>query len=1091
MRSRLVQLVLILFLAACASRPLPPETPRGTRPLTAGARQQLQREWQDEHGTIPPDAFARAWAQARQLRADAAIEPDVAGIGRDSWTWLGPGNIGGRIAALHITQSGTMFAASVGGGLWRSVNAGETWQPIDDFLAVLSTTTLATDPTNPSILYAGTGEGFGNAGAIRGAGVFKSTDGGTTWTQIAATATEDWYTVNWLAIAPNGTTLLAATTAASGGIWRSTDSGTSWTKVAEGADIGYIEIHPNDATKAIASTLGGQALYSIDGGVSWSASESITSNKRVQLAYARNNPSVVYASVDEEGGHLWRSTDGGVTYSKVNGGTNYLSSQGWLHNAIWVDPTNANTLVVGGLDLWRSTDGGTTLTKISQWQKSPESSHGDQKVIVSSPGFNGTSDKTVYVGNDGGIYRTQDIYTVEPLGGWQPLNNNLGVTQFYSVAGNPTSGVLVGGTQDNGTIRYSGDAQKWTPMFGGDGGYCAADPTDTNVFYGEYVYLTVHRSEDGGNWKADDIYGQYYSWDGEKWEKLNRTNPVSEAKSGTANFIAPFLLDPNNPNRLLAGARSLWITDNAKKSNKEGGPDWRTIKPPAGETSSNNITAIAVAPGTSDKIWVGHGNGEIYRTLNGLAATPEWSRAGAGTLPARSVLSMTVDPRDANVVYATFGGFAADNVWKTSDGGATWRSISAGLPSAPARSLAVHPQSSNWIYLGSEVGIFASEDGGTTWKMPHDGPANVAVRQLIWMNSDLVAATFGRGVYRATITPASAKSRECYALELTTSGPGGVLADVEPDCDFQRGYRAGTVVTLRAYGGLQSWSGDAGGSDNSVRVLMNAPRRVSAIFSNEVCYGLNITVLPASSGTVTASPSPNCGSQYTASTIVVLHAEPSGVFAFGGWDGDAGGGEPVETVEMDANRSVTAIFALAAGNDDQNTAFDLTPHLADGALYSLLIDTSNASNSATDPTLCEAGKSGKTVWFRVVPGKDGVLDIDTDGSTYDTSLAVWEVESDGDLVNEGCDDDSDNESNADDGGTVDYGDGISEEQVSYMTVTVRKGLTYYIEVGDATEPEELPVEYTRGGDPGDVPEGGLLVLHSQLRSGGKRRGVRH
>ena len=1070
MRAFASLLPVALVLAACATQP----PVRGTRPLLNGAVEQLRREWQDERGAIPPDAFLRAHEQRTRVPVE-----DVAGITRDSWTWLGPGNIGGRIAALQVSGGGNLLAASVGGGLWRSSNDGASWEPVDDFLAVLSTTTLATDPANPNVIYAGTGEGFGNAGAIRGAGVFKSIDGGKTWSQLASTTTDDWYSVNWLTVA--GSTLLAATSkSGNGGIWRSTDDGASWSKIVEGADVGYVAFHPADPARAIASTRSGQALYSIDGGASWSASESISSSKRVQVAYARSKPGVVYASVDENGGELWRSNDGGVTYTKVNSGDRFLGDQGWVHNAIWVDPTNADTLVLGGLDLWRSRDGGQTLTKISEWQKSPESAHGDQKVIVNGPGFNGNSNATVYVGNDGGIYRTQNIYLVEPLGGWQPLNNNFGVTQFYGIAGNPITGALVGGTQDNGTLRYTGDAQNWTPMYGGDGGYVAADPLDPNYFYGEYVNLAIHRSEDGGNWKADDIYGQYYSWDGEKWMKLSRENPIAEAKSGTANFIAPFLLDPNNPNRLLAGARSLWITDNAKKSNKDGGPDWRAIKDPAGQTSANNITAIAVAPGKPEEIWVGHGNGEVYRTTSGLAATPAWTRRGAGTLPSRSVLSLAVDPRDSTIAYATFGGFSANNVWKTIDGGATWTSISSGLPSAPARSLVIHPQSSNWIYLGTELGIFASDTGGATWRVPQDGPANVAVRQLIFLGNDLIAATFGRGVYKAAVTTASAKSFDCYTLDLEIRGPGGVTPDVAPNCGEQRGYRAGTAVTLRARGGLRSWTGDASGNEHSIRIVMNQDHHIGAIFENDVCFALDVNIVPQLSGNVVLEPEPNCDDGYYAGTIVKLEALPSPGFAFGGWDGDAAGPEPVETIEMDQDRAATAIFALPATNDDPSTAFDLTQALARGDLYSLLADTSSASNSAADPYTCEGGKSGKTVWFKFTPPASGILELDTDGSNFDTTLVVWEVEGDGDLVTSGCDDDSDNETKADDNGGVEYEDGVSEEQLSYMAVYVIKGLRYFIEVGDATEPEELAEDEVRGEDPGDEPEGGLLVLHSQF-----------
>lgn len=390
---RLAASLLLLFTACAHVTSSPRSSTHGRRPLANGAYEQLRREWQDENGVIPGDAFARAQEQIRRMRALSDVTTLVAGISRNSWSWLGPGNIGGRIAAIYISPSGTMFAASTGGGLWKSTNSGATWQPVDDFIANLSITSIAADPTNASILYAATGEGFGNGGAIRGAGVFKSIDGGSVWSQLSSTATDDWYSVNWLTISPDGKTILAATTGQvnAGGIWRSADAGATWTKTADGADVGVVEFHPTDPNRAIASTRGGQAVYSTDGGATWNVAGGIGANGRVQVAYARKNPAIVYASVDDNKGELWKSADGGQSYSQVNSGTRFLGDQGWIHNAIWIDPTNENTLVLGGLDLWRSTDGGRTLTKISKWQKAPDnSSHGDQKVIVNSTTFNGS-----------------------------------------------------------------------------------------------------------------------------------------------------------------------------------------------------------------------------------------------------------------------------------------------------------------------------------------------------------------------------------------------------------------------------------------------------------------------------------------------------------------------------------------------------------------------------------------------------------------------------------------------------------------------------------------------------------------------------
>ena len=168
-------------------------------------------------------------------------------------------------------------------------------------------------------------------------------------------------------------------------------------------------------------------------------------------------------------------------------------------------------------------------------------------------------------------------------------------------------------------------------------------------------------------------------------------------------------------------------------------------------------------------IWVGHNNGDIFTTTNGLASSPSWTKAddGSPALPNRFVTRIVVSPTDARTAYAMFGGFAADNLWRTTDGGASWTSITGQLPQAPIETLAVHPKNSRWLYVGTEIGIFTSEDGGATWTVPHDGPANVSVKELFWLGTTLYAATFGRGLYKIDISNAAGKMAEaCYTLTI-------------------------------------------------------------------------------------------------------------------------------------------------------------------------------------------------------------------------------------------------------------------------------------------------------------------------------------
>ena len=747
-----------------------------------GAFQFRRLQMQDEKGEIPLDGLVKARQQVALMKIEQQkrikTQPQSrtpkrilgAGIAPDSWTWLGPGNIGGRMRSIviHPTNTNTMWVGSAGGGIWRSDNGGGGWQPVDDFIANLAVSTMVINPANASVMYAGTGElfagSFSNPGGafspdgLQGAGVFNSTDGGLTWNQLpntnpavcpapATPANCPWLYVNRLAISPNGSTILAATGT---NIQRSVNAGASW--AVGGGVVGTfldIDFHPTNNQQAIASA-SGAAAFSTNGGAFWTfANFTPAITGRVELAYApsTSNPATVYALVDQNFGDVYRSTDGGQNYTRVNTGTNFFltpgpppSSQGNYDNIIWVNPQDATLIIVGGIDLWRSTNSGATFTQISRWQSAPVSSaHADHHMIVAHPGFNNTTNRIAYFGNDGGIYRANDASTVAQTSGWTQLNNNLGITQFYGAAGNflefggILSPVIIGGTQDNGTLVYTGSTN-WAIGKGGDGGYCAADPIDP-VFYGEYVYLTIYRNAGGSPF----VYGDIYFGIGDA------------NNAATANFIAPFILDPNNSNTMLAGGLSLWRSNDVKSFIPA--PTWAAVPKP--NPNSSLISAIAVSPSTSTVIAVGHNNGDIFLTFNGTDVAPSWSKIDTANLPNRFVTRLTIDhTRSPAWVYATFGGFTGDNVYRTTNFGASWNDITgpaaSGLPNVPVRSLVFHPGNANLLYVGTEIGVFTSDNAGATWELPQDGPANVSVDELFWLGGDLIAATHGRGLYRAS-----------------------------------------------------------------------------------------------------------------------------------------------------------------------------------------------------------------------------------------------------------------------------------------------------------------------------------------------------
>jgi photosystem II stability/assembly factor-like uncharacterized protein len=729
----------------------------------------------DESGGVKESGLAQALVQLDSARARGAARRNVAGVpvgstvespillataglvGGARWQSLGPGNVGGRTRSLvvHPQRPDTIWAGSVGGGLWRTDDGGVSWNPVDDFMANLAVTCMVMHPQDPDTLYAGTGEGFDNADALRGAGVFM-TDDGAAWRQLASTNRPEFQRINRLAISMSGATLLVGTP---DGIWRSDDPDhLQWEQVLH-EPVADVKCDPADEDRAVAGGhRTGIAYFTSDGGRTWSVAEHGPEpwGGRIEVAYAAADSSVVYASIDIDNGQIWRSSDGGQTYvrratTRADGTPiAYLADQGWYDNVIWAgDPDDSGLVIVGGIDLWRSTDAGDTLVDISLWYVAG-SAHADNHGIVSDAGF-GAANRRVYFTNDGGVFRADDVDTVgnDPnrTDGWTELVNTYEVTQFYSGAGNADTGVIIGGAQDNGTVLYDPNdprpSENWRTIYGGDGGWCAADPTDSNYLYGEYVYLNIHRNHTGGAADSEFISGNY--WDGvaRRWRWKPAPYTIDDARTQRALFIAPFVLDPNNADRLLAGGTSLWRTNNAKAPNTNAtGPKWERIKTSAGSP----ISALAVARGNSDVIWVGHERAEIFRTSNGTANFPAWSRVGSA-LPRRYCTSIVIDPNDSATVYVTFGGYSHGNIWKTADAGATWKDLGGSLPEAPIRAVAIHHSRRDFIYIGTEVGVFASENGGMTWSPTNEGPTNCSVDDLFWLGTRLICATHGRGMF--------------------------------------------------------------------------------------------------------------------------------------------------------------------------------------------------------------------------------------------------------------------------------------------------------------------------------------------------------
>ncbi len=1025
-----------------------------------GANQHWQQVLANDDGEIPVDAWFQAQGQIAALKAaEGGITPSDAGISKDNWQWIGPGNVGGAITDIifhpQFGQSGNekMWASSAGGGLWKSDSGGKAWAPINDFLPYMAVTSMMIDPNSPENMYAGTGDqlnGYISGDkAVPGSGILKSTDGGDTWAPLASTSpTSDasWNSVNEMAMASDASYMLVAhaSTGTPRHISRSTDGGVTWTKVlTDGSWIADVHIHPTDPTQAIAATMDGKSWYSTDNGVTWNAATGWPGGGRIEMAYSTDAApnTTVYANLNVNKGELWKSTDGGQSFSQVNTGTGYLGNQGYIHTSIWVDPNNSNNVVVGGFEVWRSTNGGTNLTKITKYapNKSP---YADQRVATSPPG----NSSLVYLGSDSGIWRTQDISSAAQFSGWESMINNLGVTRYYGLAVNQ-NGVVLGGTQDSGDNLFVGNPQKWQWIGFGDGGYAAADQTDPNYLYGEYIYLQIRRTSNGGKSRMESIHAPVV-WRvvNGAWQKFGgAANPLQDAVDEKANFIAPFMLDPNASNRLIAGGDRLWRSNNAKEpvrlvGNTAQGPQWFPIK----ESIGSNISSIDVATGNSDLIWVGHNNGSIYKTTNGTADTPTWNQVDGGTLPSRFNTRITIDPNDTSgdTVYVTFGGFSSSNLWKTTNGGTNWTDISSGLPSIPLFDVLVYPGNANWLYVATEMGIYTSENGGTSWSSSSDAPANVRVTDMTWQTvsgkSTLYVSTYGRGIYKSEVDTSGGGSPTCYTLTINVSpaDSGQISQSPPPNCNNGTQYTEGTSVTLTPAGTdgavFQNWDGID--TSKSLDITMNSDQSVDANFTQgEVCYTLTTEVSPTDGGTVNVSPAPTCsdGTRYKAGTSVTLTAEPGFDFntfedyVFGRWTGNVQAANNPVSLVINKDETVTAGFTKPANNDGFGDADDFNDWLntddffarsATGNLISptnvfttVAVNTSNASQDNTDPTGCEGGAGSASVWYKFTPPTTGTLTIDTTGSQYDTSLTIFEGSELNSLSEIECDDDSEDD----------------------------------------------------------------------------------
>ncbi len=792
-------------------------TPKRADEPDKALRYFLQKRLPEGETELPVEKYFEAMEVMQQMQVHSTVDnrmvsrselrqlqgaPDQQKLG--TWTALGPGNIGGRTRAIliHPQDPNIMYAAGVAGGVWKSTNAGQSWTPIADLLANIAVCSMAFDPKNPNIIFAGTGEGFSNADAVRGAGVFKTTDGGMNWTRLAGTVNNtNFYYVNDLIVSSLDSNRIYAAT--NSGVWRTADGGTNWTRVVittGGGGCHDLVARTDQTTDYLLAACGNFVQATVyrksdaatDG--NWESVLSDPGMGRTALAIAPSNQNIVYALAAAFSGPyssalhaVFRSENGGGTWTarlrntdpnKINTAilSNPLSAtalickystgesyggQAWYDLTLAVDPLDPNRIWSGGIDLARSDDGGANWGYAafayegvggSLIYSKPDQLHPDQHVIVFHPQYNGTTNQQMFVGNDGGVWRTENARadvatgaraTCDPLANkvkWKSLNNGYGVTQFYHGSVYPDGKTYLGGTQDNGTPRGS-DADgpnKWDEIFLADGGYSAVDASNPS---------TLYVSTQGGNFRKSTDNGASFSI-------------ATQGLAGGVLFIAPLAMDPSDPLRLYAGGDQLFRTD-------FGMSNWTNLGTLRfTTTNTGTLSALAVAPVDANHAMFGLTNGSIIRTTRALALSPSNVLAGTSevsTVPRTGTVSwIAYDPNDKNIAYATYSTFGGTHVWKTTNGGTSWTGLdgsgTSAIPDVPVHCIVVDPSNTARLYVGTDVGVFASIDGGATWSIENTGFANVITESLVLNTTGgvttLYAFTHGRGAFKVTANTA-------------------------------------------------------------------------------------------------------------------------------------------------------------------------------------------------------------------------------------------------------------------------------------------------------------------------------------------------
>ena len=716
--------------------------------------------------------LATATSSAQQAPTPAPSGPDKGPKSLQALKYrdIGPA-AGGRVSrACGVPgDPNTYYIAAASGGVWKSTDAGRSWTPIFDDQPVSSIGSIAVAPSDPNVIYVGSGEANIRGNVAAGNGIYKSSDAGKTWTRVWAHEGQ----IGTMIVHPKNPDVAYAAVLGHAfgpnpdrGVYRTTDGGKTWTQVLKKDDntgASDVALDPGNPRILFAGlwqarrtpwdlTSGGpgSGLYtSRDGGDTWTA---LTGHGlpdgpwgKVGVAVAASNGQRVYALIEADAGGLFRSDDGGETWTKASADRG-LRQRAWYYSTLTIDPRNPDVVWFPQVAMQRTIDGGKTITFVKDMQ------HGDHHDVWIDP----ADPRRIIDANDGGVTITTD-------GGEHWASPPLAIAQFYHVSVDTHVPYRVAGAmQDLGTAQgpshslHDGGIElgEWHDVGGGEAGWVVSKPDDPDVVYaGEYLGFLSRYDRRTGETRNVSAWPENPSGHGAIDMKYR------------FQWTAPIATSPHDPNVVYHGAQVVFRSTDA-------GQTWTAISPDltrndaskqawsggpitgdnTGVETFDTVFVIAESPKTAGVIWAGTDDGLVQVTRNGGRAWSNVTAAMAG-LPAWSTIDMIEpSPFDAATAYVVADAHRLDDthpyLYRTADYGATWTRLDAGLPSdVYLHSVREDPKKRGQLYAGTERGVMFSTDDGMTWASLRLNMPTVAVHDLVVKDDSLVVGTHGRSIW--------------------------------------------------------------------------------------------------------------------------------------------------------------------------------------------------------------------------------------------------------------------------------------------------------------------------------------------------------